>query len=122
TATPGDSVDGRDDSGGTLTCAADETMVATFGDCDVDGSGLGCCPDGFPLVTADCFCVAELPDDNGPTPTPQPTPPPLTCPDNYVLVQLPAGCEIDDTGWGCCPASQPSVDENCSCVEFRPPE
>lgn len=118
TATPGP-VGGDDDE---LTCGANETMVPVSGACDPEGVGFGCCPDGFPLVTEDCFCASEVPEEHDPTPSPTPTPPPFNCPEGQVLAQTPPGCDTNGTGWGCCPQDLPSIDEDCFCSEYQPPE
>jgi len=120
TATPGDP--GDPGTNGLPNCAATEVMVSVSGACDFDGTGLGCCPDGFPLVTQDCFCVAEIDNPNPPSATPAPTAPPFTCPTGEVLVRVPEDCAVDETGWGCCPESSPSIDADCFCSEFQPPE
>jgi hypothetical protein len=118
TPEPGEQTDPDDPA--ERSCLPDQVPVSVSGACDLDGSGLGCCPDGFPLVTEDCFCVAEL--DDGPAPTPTPTPPPFNCPAGQVLVAVTPDCALDDTNYVCCPEDLARVDEECFCVESAPPE
>ncbi|MCB9850130.1 MAG: hypothetical protein H6817_05435 [Phycisphaerales bacterium] len=108
-----------------LGCPEDYVLVSVPDECDFDGSNEGCCPEGYSTVNDDCNCVADS-GNGGPTPTPQPTPPPYTCPDGYIIVEVPEGCEeIDNTGTGyvCCAEDTPSIDlADCLCTEFIPPE
>lgn len=107
-------------SNGALVCPTGQVLVNVPAECAFDGVRLGCCPTHIPFVTDDCMCTVD--PDAGPSPTPAPTPPPYSCPEGTILVPLPAVCDVDAAGYGCCPPDKPIVDDECFCTEAPTPE